>query len=325
MRVLITGATGFVGSHLVTALAERGTEIRAIVRRTSRTEQLEAMGAELIEGGLEDHDALRSGVEGVDLVFHLAALTSARSEEEYFETNLGGTRRLLEAIREANEKPRRLIFLSSLAAVGPSSDGRPVTSTAPCRPITTYGRSKLAAEEACLAAESIIETVVLRPPAVYGPRDREILRFFRLAKMGVLPIPTGPGRSLQLVHVRDLAEAAVYAASTPEARGVYHIAEPRAYQWEEVAELFGRALARRVRILRVPGALITTAAMISETTARMMGGSTVFNREKARELLAPSWLCETDRMSEEIGFTPQISLAEGLAETAAWYRAEGWL
>lgn len=325
MRVLITGATGFVGSHLVAALAERGARIRAVVRRTSRTTQLEALGAELVEGELDDGEALARAVEGTDVVFHLAALTSARSEEEYHRTNVGGTERLLDAIEGAATRPRRLIYLSSLAAVGPSRNGRPVGRDDPCRPITTYGRTKLAGEEACLRRRDLVETVVLRPPAVYGPRDREILRFFRLASLGLLPVPTGPDRPLQMVHVRDLAEAAIAAAEAPGASGVYHVAEPRAYGWGEVAAHFSNALGRRVRIVRVPAGLVTTAAAVSEIGAGIMGRSTVFNREKARELLAPGWLCETEALQREVGFTPRITLADGLAETAAWYRAEGWL
>lgn len=325
MRVLITGATGFVGSHLVAALAGRGAEIRALVRRTSRTTQLEHLGVERIEGGLDDVAALQRAVEGVDVVFHLAALTAARNEAEYERTNLGGTQRLLDAIAAAAERPRRLVYLSSLAAVGPCRNGRPVGRDDICEPLTAYGRTKLAGERACLAAGELIDTVVLRPPAVYGPRDREMLRFFRLAARGLLPIPTGPDRSVQLVHVTDLAEAALHAAVAPAARGIYHVAEPRAYLWEEVAELFGQALGRRVRIVKVPAVLVTAAATMSELGAGVLGRSTVFNREKARELLAPGWLCETETLSREVGFVPKITLADGLAQTAAWYRGEGWI
>lgn len=325
MRVLITGATGFVGSHLVAMLAESGAEIRALVRRTSRTAQIERLGVQRIEGGLDDAAALARGVAGADVVFHLAALTSARSEAEYERTNVGGTVRLLEAIAAASERPRRLIYLSSLAAVGPSTNGRPVGRDDPCRPLTTYGRTKLAGERACLEAGDLIETVVLRPPAVYGPRDREMLRFFRLAARGLLPVPAGAERMVQLVHVADLAEAALRAASAPGAAGIYHVAEPRAYRWNEVAELFGQALGRRVRTMKIPPSFISTAAALSEMAAGAVGRSTVFNREKARELLAPGWLCETTALQDEVGFTPQITLASGLAQTAAWYRAERWL
>lgn len=325
MRVLITGATGFVGSHLVDALAGRGVVIRALVRRTSRTGRLERHGAELVEGGLDDAAALRRAVEGVDVVFHLAALIAARNEAEYEQVNLGGTKRLLDAIAAAADKPRRLVYMSSLAAIGPSRDGRPVSRDDTCAPLTAYGRTKLAGERVCLEADDLIETIVLRPPVVYGPRDREMFRFFQLAAKGIFPIPSGPERLVQLVHVTDLVEAAVHAAAAPAANGIYHVAEPRAYTWREVAGHFGLALGRRVRIVKVPASLFTAAAALSEAAAGALGRTTVFNREKARELLAPGWLCETEALRREVGFVPRIALATGLAQTAAWYRAEGWL
>jgi nucleoside-diphosphate-sugar epimerase len=307
------------------ALAARGVEIRALVRRTSQVALLERVGAERIEGGLDDKAALKRAVAGVDVVFHLAALTSARSVAEYEHTNIGGTIRLLDAIAETEIRPRRLIYLSSLAAAGPIREGHPIEREDPCEPLTTYGRTKLEGERACLEAGNLVETVVLRPPAVYGPGDREMLRFFRLAARGLLPVPAGPERVVQLVHVADLVEAAILAAETPGARGIYHVAEPRHYRWDEVAGLFARAVGRPVRTVRVPAALLTAAATASEMAAGMLRRSTVFNREKARELLAPGWLCETEALRREVGFTPRIALADGLLRTAEWYRAEGWL
>lgn len=323
--VLVTGATGFVGSHLVEALVGRGAAVRALVRRTSDVSLLERLGVERYEGGLEDPAALARAVEGVDIVFHLAAVTQARSDAEYERANADGTRRLLEAIAAADPRPRRLVYLSSLAAVGPSTDGRPVDRGSEPRPLTTYGRTKLLGEQACSAIEDSVEVVVLRAPAVYGPRDRDLLRFFRMAARGIVPIPSGPERRVQLVHVADLAEALAHAAAAPEASGVYHVAEPRAYAWHEVVDLIGKAVGRSARIVRVPPFLVEAAAAVSETAAGLVGRSTIFNREKARELLAPGWLCETEALQREVGFTPRIPLADGLAETATWYRTHGWL
>jgi len=214
-HVLVTGATGFVGSHLVDVLAARGTRIRALVRPSSDTRRLEGLGAELCRTGFDDARALREAVEGVDVVFHLAAATRATTEAEYERVNAGATEALVAAIRAADRPPRRLVYLSSLAAVGPSQNGRPVARDETPRPITAYGRTKLAGERIALAAANDVEVVVLRAPAVYGPRDRDLFIYFRLAARGFLPVPAGPDRLVQLIHAADLAEALVLGATAP--------------------------------------------------------------------------------------------------------------
>jgi nucleoside-diphosphate-sugar epimerase len=171
-----------------------------------------------------------------------------------------------------------------------------------------------------------MEAVTLRAPAVYGPGDRELLRFFRLARRGVLPIPAGPARPLQLVHVQDLArgiaDAALYDGPL---RGTYHIADPTAYAWKDVCTLVGDAVGRRPVFLPVPQTAIALAATASELISGALGRSTMFNRDKVRELLAPGWLCETEGARTAFGFAAGIPLREGLRGTADWYRSKGWL
>jgi dihydroflavonol-4-reductase len=321
--VLLTGATGFVGSHAAASFAEAEFYVRALVRSPERARPLEELGVELVHGALEDDAALRRACDGIDTVVHLAALTHARSDEEYENANSAGTRRLLEASIDAGI--RRFVYLSSLAAVGPARNGRGVTAQDPPRPLTQYGRSKLAGERVCMEAAGRIEVVILRAPAVYGPRDTDLFHFFRLAQRGVIPVPTGPARLLQMVHVKDLARALVLAAGAPAAAGVYHIAEAQAYTWEEMGRAVGEAVDRRVRVVRVPAALLAGLAAVSETSARVVGRSSIFNRDKARELLAPGWLCETEAARAALNFEADIPLAEGLRMTAQWYREQGWL
>jgi nucleoside-diphosphate-sugar epimerase len=167
--------------------------------------------------------------------------------------------------------------------------------------------------------------VILRAPVVYGPRDRDFFLFFRLARRGVLPVPTGRDRLVQLVHVHDLVDALVRAASVDKATKVYHIAESQPYAWREIGAWIARAVGRRVRTVRIPQWLIRTAAAVSECGAATVGQATIFNREKARELLAPGWLCETTAAKQDLRFEARIPLPEGLTETAAWYRKHGWL
>jgi nucleoside-diphosphate-sugar epimerase len=278
----------------------------------------------LVLGALDRPDTLLQAVAGVDVVVHLAALTHARSAAEYHRVNEHGTRELIRAAITADAKPRRFVYLSSLAAAGPSEDGRPIGAGHEPRPLTTYGRSKLAGEAAVREAASAMSITILRAPAVYGPRDPELYRFFRLAALGIMPVPAGPARRLQLVHVEDLADAVVLAA-LEEAQGTFHIAEPTAYDWEEVTQLVSLAVGKRARTFVVPRLVLAAAARLSEAASRIAGQSSVFNREKVLELLAPAWLCETDSARQVLGFEAKVSLPEGLRRTAQWYRDNGWL
>ena len=323
--LLVTGATGFVGSHVVEAAPHFGFRMRALVRKPADAARLEQAGFECVAGSMEDAASLRNAVTGADVILHLAAVTKARSPAEYQQGNVGGTQAVVDAALAADPRPRRLIYLSSLAAVGPPVDGRPVTRDDPPRPLTTYGRTKLAGELVCQTAADALQVAILRAPAVYGPRDRDVFEFFRLAKYGIVPLPSAATGSLQMIHARDLARALLLAATSDAARGVYHVAESRAYAWDEMARMVGTAVGRNVRILRIPGPVLVAAAATSETIARLLGKSTIFNREKADELMVPGWLCETDLARRDFGFETHIPLQEGFNETAGWYRQHQWL
>lgn len=317
--ILITGATGFVGSHLVEALVARGDRVRALARETSDLAQLRNLGVETVTGSLMDEASLRRAVAGARTVLHLAAATRALDPDEFHEINAEGTARLVTALR-AEGGDQRLVYLSSMAAVGPSR-GRPVRPEDAPRPLTAYGRSKLGGEAA--VRDSRLRTAIIRAPAVYGPGDRDLLPFYRLARLGLLPVLGPADRQVQLVHVADLA-AALIAAGEGEAQGVFHVAEPRAYTWGTVLGLVCKAVGRRGIRVRVPGPAVKTAAAVSEGIARLAGRPVIFDREKARELMA-EWLCDTASTKRELGFEASVPLARGVAETAEWYRAAGWL
>jgi nucleoside-diphosphate-sugar epimerase len=309
----------------VEAFSRCALQVRALVRETSDTRRLAGTNVERVHGSLEDVASLGRAVHDADVIIHLAALTRAHSEKEYHSANVLGTANLLAALSSAATRPRRLVYLSSMAAVGPSLGSRPVGPTDTPRPLTAYGRTKLAGEELCLNAAAEFEVVILRAPAVYGPRDRDLLHFFRLAARGFLPVPTGPDRPLQLVHVQDLADAVVRAGTTPDAKGIFHVADSAAYAWVDVVRLVASAVGVNARVVHVPPALIRAAAWASELAGRVTGRASIFDRDKARELLAPGWLCDIEPTRRALGFEPRIPLADGLNGTAQWYRDEGWL
>ncbi len=285
--------------------------------------ELDRLGVARRAGSFADPASIAAALADTGVVVHLAAATRARSEREYAAANVTATRNLLRAAQVAERGPRRLVHMSTMAAAGPSSGGRPVAEDDPARPITAYGRTKLEAERAVLGAVAPPERAVIRAPAVYGPGDRDLLIYFRLARRGILPMPAGPDRWVQLVHVEDLARSIVRACSADAVAGIYQVAEPRAYRWAEVAEMIAEVVGRRVRRVRLPAWAVRGSAAAVEAASGWVGRASIFNRDKARELLAEGWLCETGRARDQLGWEPRYTLRDGLEQTVRWYREHG--
>jgi dihydroflavonol-4-reductase len=317
---LVTGASGFVGGHLVDALVAEGWRARCLVRPRSDRGRLGAPGVEFVVGGLDDPASLSRAVAGVDVVFHLAAVTSAAREEEYDRVNHLGVVRVLEAM--ATVPAARIVLCSSLAVAGPAQPGRARTEADPPAPVGPYAISKVRAEEA--VAASGVPHVIIRPPAVYGPGDRDILAAFRLASRGAAVRTGPPGQQLALVHARDLARGLVLAGQTAAATGVYYINGAN-HLWEEIVGAVGAAVARRPRVVPLPSIALWGAARASRLWARASGSKPLLTPERAFDLVQPAWICDDARARRDLGYRPQVTLADGMRETAAWYRAAGWL
>jgi nucleoside-diphosphate-sugar epimerase len=317
-RLALTGATGFVGSHLLDRLRDR--EVALLVREERAAAALAGPRRTVVRGGVDDERALVALAEGADVVFHVAGMIAARTEAEFLAANRDGTAAVARACARAGV--RRLVYVSSLAVTGPSEAGRPVHDDTRPRPVTPYGRSKLAGEEA-LRASGVAHAIV-RPPVVYGPRDRQILRLFRLAKRGLVPLLGDGTQLLSLIHAADLADALVAAADAPAGR-VYHAAHPAIVTQRELAEAIGRAVGRSPRCLPLPAPVVRAALAASGLASRLTRRPTLLDPAKAPELLAAAWTCTADGLARETGWHARVPLAEGLAQTAAWYRGAGWL
>lgn len=317
---LITGATGFVGGHLVRELSAAGWRVRALVRASSDTRALQQAGAERVVGDLDAVEALARAADGADTVFHLAALTVARGEEPFIRANAQGTRNVVQGVLTAARRPRRLVYLSSYAACGPARGARPRTADETPEPLTAYGRTKLLGEAAVREADGAgVETVILRAPPVYGPGDRALLPYFRLVKRRLAPAPAGPELRTHMVYVEDLAAAIARAADAPP--GTYAVAEPVEHPWSAVVGAIAGALGTRP--LRVP--LPPAAVRAAGTVAGWFGGLGVFNQEKAEEMLAPAWLCDLTGLDALLPPGTATPLAEGIGRTARWYQEHGWV
>lgn len=321
---LVTGATGFVGGHLTERLVRQRWRVRALVRPTSDTTRLDELGVERVQGDLGDPAALRRAAAGADVVFHLAAVTVAANEAAYQRANVEGTRLLADAVRTADPRPARLIYLSSYAACGPSRNGHPRRTDETPAPLTAYGRSKLGGEAAVEAlAEQGVEVVILRAPAVYGPGDRAFLPYVRLVRRSVAPAPSGPERIVDLVYVEDLADALVRAADILP--GIYPVAEPVQHAWAEIVSEIANSVGTRPLRLPLPPPLVRLAGSVAERVGDLFGGAGVFNREKADELLASAWTCDLTGSGELLPPQQATPLADGMARTVRWYRTKGWI
>ncbi len=322
----MTGGTGFIGSHLVEALLAQGHEVCCLVRDSRRLGWMTGLqSVTTASGDMSDPRSLQAGVEGMERVYHLAGLTRAATPREFFRVNSEGSRHLVEACLEAGHRPRRLIHLSSLAAAGPTSPGTACAEDATPRPVSPYGRSKLEGEVAVLAARERMHVSVLRPPVVYGPRDRGVWTFARWVAKGWLLMPNGPPRMLSLCHVQDLVAALLAAGEADVPSGeIFHVAGEGAFTWEEIGAALGDALGVRPRRLRVPVTIMLALAAAAEAWGWASGQPGFFSRGKVREA-AGNWLCDIRKARRLLGFIPQVGFAEGFARTVKWYREAGWL
>jgi 2-alkyl-3-oxoalkanoate reductase len=325
MKVLVTGASGFLGGHVVELLSKRGDQVRALVRTTSNRRHLESLAnVELFEGSIEQVERVSEALEGVEAVVHAAGLIKARGTDEFFAVNVGGTSTIVEAARRCGLK--RFVFVSSLEACGPSVDGRPVASDQE-NPVTAYGRSKLAAEKVVLSAKDDIPVVILRPGAIYGPRDGEILEAFKSINRGLLPLVAGGEAKGMWIYATDCAEACVRAidVTVPSGR-VYFVDDgcgPLA-QRQMLADA-ERALGKRA-LLRasLPVPFLMTVARGVEAFGRMANRPVMLTREKANMLLQ-HWVCSSEETRRELGWEPKVPWPEGVGRAVKWYRENGWL
>jgi nucleoside-diphosphate-sugar epimerase len=325
-RVLVTGATGFVGGNLVEMLLKRNCSVTCLVRNSGKARMLDKSGIRLVQGDLNNPEALREAVRGVDIIFHIAAAIKAANRQQYIEANQNGTRRLLEAAAEVNPSLVRFVHLSSLSAAGPSKNGHALNETEEAIPISWYGESKLKSEQEVLRFSNIWPVTILRPSAVYGPRDMETLLIFRMIKRGWMFTPGKLSRHFSLIHVNDLSEACIKASETDTPTGeIFFISRPEAYRWEDIGEAIAQALKKHYVHISLPQWTAMAAGIAGDFWTHITGRVSMINSQKTKELLQPSWLCDSSKACACLGFTPAIDLTSGIRKTSDWYIEKGLL
>jgi dihydroflavonol-4-reductase len=326
MKILVTGASGFVGSHIADRLIESGHDVRALVRSTSSHRWLKGKPIEVVDGILTEPDSLKAAVTDVDAVVHVAGVTAAKTKQGFFEGNQLATRGLLDAVRKYNPDIQRFIQCSSQTATGPSLDGEPVTELTPPHPITAYGQSKRAAEEECERARNDFPVTILRLPAIYGPRDSAILTFFQTVDKRLKPLIGMTDKRVNLLHVGDVAEGVRLAIEHPDAKNeTYFIAGERQHTWREISDLTADIVGKKGVTVRLPHAIVYTVAGLSEFFSMFRKQPSVLNWEKGRDMVQAHWTCSAEKAKRELGYRQQITLEDGIRDTVEWYRKEGWM
>ena len=335
---LVTGASGFIGNHLVERLLVRGDKVRCLVRKHSKTSHLSSADIELAYGDVLDAEQVVAAVTGTRVVYHLAGVTRAFHATTMFRVNGHGAENILRACAAQHPAPV-VVLVSSLAAAGPSSSREIRTEASAANPVSVYGRSKRAGELAAERWAHSVPITVVRPGIVFGPRNRELLPAFQSIERWRLHISPGlnPPR-VTLIHVSDLVDNVMCAADCgtrlpkrtddrlPTGSGYYFAGDVQQPTYQQLGRMICAALGRRtVLLMQLPELLCWMAAGAAEGAARIQGHPHPFNLDKMRDATAPSWRCSVRSARGELGCLPAESLSGRLRETAHWYRQHGWL
>ncbi len=325
-KSLVTGGTGFIGSHLVQAILDKGDEVRCLVRKESSHEWIRGLDIETVQGDCTDFPSLKSVVEGVDRVYHVAGVSRATDHAAFYQTNTLGTENLIRACVEITPNLERFVYLSSQVATGPCKGNGLSVETDPCLPVSHYGQSKRLAEEAVLKFRDRIKVVILRPCAVYGPRDRDFLPFFRTIGMGIQIGLWGLDQRLSLCYVDDLISSIMAAGRKEIPSGeIFFVCDGNAYTWQDLGRTIAEVMDVRTIHLRLPVSFFRWLAGLSDFISRTSGRPRIFGKERYQELIQPNWCCDFSKAMSELDVSPSYDLKGGIAATVRWYRAQGWL
>jgi nucleoside-diphosphate-sugar epimerase len=321
MKFLLTGGTGFIGSHMAELLIASGHEVVCPVRDTSSLRHLNGIPVQVIAlEGIEQHI---SGNTRLDYVIHLAAATRARDYDGYRASNVVLTQRLLDlfAGRQAATPIKRFVLVSSQAVAGPSPDcTTQVKESVQPAPVSLYGRSKLEAENEAGAYMDRVPITIVRPPTVFGPRDTDVLGVFRAARFGFAPYLAGPERLVSIIYVKDLVEGILEAAMSETSEGkTYFLANRDPVVWKDFCLHVARVMGKRALAVPVPVSVMAVAALAGDLLSKLTGKVTLFRSEKFDEMKQIAWVCSAEKAFVELGWSGNTPMSEAIRETADWY------
>ena len=323
---VVTGANGFVGSHLVDYLLEKKYEVRCLVRKQSDLKWLQGKNVKLFDCGLLDINGMDKAFKDANYIYHVAGVVKSKTPEGYFKGNVATTKALLEAASMNTSTLKRILIVGSLTSVGPSSDGNPVNEDTICNPITTYGKSKLAQEKLTQSYMDRLPITICRAPAVFGERDTEIFIFFQTFNRGLMTTIGFDKKVVSLIHIRDLVEGFYLASTNEKASGhIYFISSEKYYTWDEVGEVTSDVMQKKPFKVAVPHTVVYTVAAIAQFLSLFSKKPATLNLEKARDITQAKWICDTSKAMRDLGYRQQLSLEDGIRRTVEWYKRMKWL
>jgi len=325
-KVFITGATGFIGSHLTDKLINKNYEIRCLARKTSNLRWLKDKPVELVYGDLWDDKILEKAIEDVDYVYHVGGVNFAKKKEDYFRGNTEGTENLIKITHRVNPDLKKFLYTSSQTAVGPSFGNKPVDENTEYHPITTYGRSKMEAEKVVRKYFDKMNCTIVRAPAVYGPRDVAILEYFKTMSKGLQPLIGFNNKMVSLIHSSDLVDGMILAAESEKAvSNIYFISSEKFYTWKEVGELTSKLMNKRTITIKIPHFIVYFVGANAQFFSMFSKKPAIMNLEKCRDLTTQYWICSTEKAKRELGYKETLGLEKGLKDTIDWYKEMKWI
>lgn len=326
MKIFITGASGFLGSHTAEELARRGHSLTALVRKTSKIDHLGGLNIQFVEGSLPDCGPLAPVLKSCDAIIHIAGNVKALKPEDLFKVNAEGTSHLVNETLNTLPSPRLFLHVSTIAVHNPSEGDDFCLPPERCHPLSHYGKSKLAGETKLKKLRGKIRTLILRPPVLYGPRDQEFLQMFRAIGRGVAPLYRTGENQLSVCFVRDVARAiADLVEKNPEKDEVFCLDDGEVHTWRNLAEGISETMGRKVRYLPIPAPIFYLAAGISQGWSHLSAKPTIFTLDKMQEIKKPRWICGNQKIRKYLGWEPKVSLREGFEKTLNYYREVGLL
>ncbi len=317
-KVLVTGANGFIGSHLVEALIKHGYQVRALIRKHSNLQWISNLPIEFFYGSISNFDSIKQALDDVEYVMHVAGATKGRNFQDYMIANVEGTKNLIQLCLQHRPNLKKFIHFSTLAVTGGSD--RIFDEQIKCQPISYYGITKKIAEELVIEQKDKIPVLILRLSVVYGPRDRESLLYFKFIKKGICPIWEN---KVAFCYIKDVVCAAINSIERNTLSGsIYNISDGNCYTIEEIANTIQSVMHKKAIKIKLPLNFLNIVAKIN---ALIAPAKSVFGPDKIKELKRPCWACLIQKTVSELGYQPKYSLKEGIEETYQWYLENKWL